>query len=354
MSRSLAVLVVLASFPALAHAQYDRTGSLRAANTTQVAVAREEVELDCTVTGSPDELECALHVTWTLENASQDAQTPQIVLTWPHEEEARVTVAGAEIAELPTIRPLTVVVAPASTTTVELRATLTLDWNYVAGESGIPGPLESLDPLYARHPLLAQPWVKVRRGFVWVRPDDLRFASIGPTEVRVRVPEGWHPGADLRSSDEAHLLTYRSPRENAPRRIGLELTRGSRGDFFRHGGPFLAFGGTIDAGFRGRVGYEIGLDEFVLVSVALDTDFEEQVIITPQVELASWGMVLIPSVSLGLGVPVRVTSTEDHPSTVGLRIESSATFYAVAFVASLDVWPSEGDFALSLLGRIGL
>ncbi|AKF10253.1 hypothetical protein DB32_007402 [Sandaracinus amylolyticus] len=347
------MLVVLASLPAVAEAQYDRTGSLRAANTTQVAVAREEVELDCTA-GAPDELECALHVTWTLENTSETAQTPQIVFSWPHEAEARLTVEGAEIAELPTIRPLTVVVAPGSTTTVELRATLTLDWNYVAGESGVQGPLESLDALYARHPLLATPWVRVRRGFVWVRPDDLRFASIGPTHVRVRVPEGWHPGADLRATDEARVLTYESPRENAPRRIGMELTRGSRGDFFRHGGPFLALGGTIDAGVRGRVGYEIGLGEFVLVSVAVDTDFEEQAIVTPQVELASWGMVLIPSLSLGVGVPVRVTSTEDHPSTVGIRIESSATFFAAAFVATLDVWPGEGDFALSILGRVGL
>ncbi|MDQ3030852.1 MAG: hypothetical protein M3Y87_00410 [Myxococcota bacterium] len=346
---------LLAATPA--RADYDRTGSLRAASTTRVELAREHVALACDpVAGTPDELDCALHVRWELRNSTEEALTANILLTWPHETAAQLTVAGAAIAELPTLRPVTVIVAPGASTNVELRATLRLAWNFVGG-NGIPGPLESLDALHARHPLLSQGWQTVRRGFVWVRPDDLRFASVGRTTARVRLPDGWYGGGDLRDSGEreggARIYTYESPEETPGRYVALELSRGNR-DFLRHGGPFLALGGTIDAGFRGRLGYEIGIEEFVLVSIAIESDFDRQVIVTPQVEVASWGMVLIPSLSLGVGVPIRVTNDVLYPSTAGLRIEASATFFAVAFVATLDVWPNDGTYQLTLLGRIGL
>ena len=340
--------------PSPARADYERTGSLRAAATTPVEVAAEELDLECGAGGEPDALECSLRVTWALRNPTESAQTPQVVLSWPRDEPAELRVAGARIDELPTIRPVTVIVPPGGTTTLELRATVTLEQDFTGSASGIATPLTAIDPVYARHPLLATPWVRVRRGLSWARPDDLRFAAIGPTRVLVRAPEGWHPGSDLRPTDEHRVFRYASPDEQASRYVALELTRGSRGDFFRNGGPFLALGGTIDAGFRGRLGYEIALDEFVLVSVAVDTDFERQVIVTPVVEVASWGMVLVPSLSLGAGVPIRVTDHADYPSAVGVRLESSATFYSVAFVATLDIWPVDGSYALSLLGRIGL
>ena len=42
---------------------------------------------------------------------------------------------------------------------------------------GIATPLTPLDPIHARHPLLARPWISVRRGLAWTRPDDLRFGA---------------------------------------------------------------------------------------------------------------------------------------------------------------------------------
>jgi hypothetical protein len=356
--------LALASLVVPSRARADRTGSLRAAAMTRIEVAREHVALDCDQPDAPDELECALHVTWELRNPTEEALTADVLVTWPHESEAHLTIASAPIGALPTLRPVTVIVAPGASTLVELRATLRLDWPFVGG-NGIRGPLESMDPLHARHPLLSQAWQSVRRGFVWVRPDDLRFASVGPTTARVSLPAGWHGTGALHDSGErdgsARIFTYESPTENPGRYVSLETSRGSRGEILRHGGPFIALGGTIDAGFRGRIGYEIGIDEFVLVSVAVDSDFDRQVIVTPQLEVASWGMVLIPSLSLGLGVPIRVTDSPSrgagdraYPSTVGLRIESSATFYSIAFVATLDIWPVDGTYQLSLLGRIGL
>lgn len=357
---ALALASSVCARPAIARAQIDHVGALRAAESTRAELARESVELDCHAAGdaSSDTLECALHVTWELRDPrppgeGDDALTARVQLTWTRDEEAQLTIGGAPIAELPTLRPANVLVPGTGTIAVELRATIRLERELVPG-SGVRSPLQPIDPLHARHPLIAEPWDRARRGLTWLRPDDLRFASVGPTEVRVRAPEGWHVGGDLRP-DGTFAPAERAEGSAPPaQRISIELSRGSRGQFFRNGGPFLALGGTFDAGFRGRVGYEIGLDEFVLVSVALDSDFERQAILTPQVELASWGMVIVPSLAVGLGVPIRLTDAPLLPRTAGIRIESSATFFAAAFVATLDVFPIDGSYQLSLLGRIGL
>jgi hypothetical protein len=132
--------------------------------------------------------------------------------------------------------------------------------------------------------------------------------------------------------------------------VGIELTRGIHTDLLRHGGPFIALGGTFDRGFRGRVGYELGIGELVLLEVALDSDFQQQVVIAPLIEIASYSLLLLPSLSLGAGVPIQVAPDV----RAGVRFEASATFYSLAFVASIDVWPVDGSWQLSLLGRAGL
>lgn len=328
------------------------TGALRATQTTPIEVAREHVALECRVSGATrDDLECQLHVTWELRNPTSAPLAAPIVISWPHDAAAELSIAASPTTELPRLRPASVIVGPNESTVVELRATLPMDDNL----RGRPDRLDSLDPIHARHPVLSERWQRVRREIVWVRPDDLRFGAVGPSSISVRLPEGWQGGGDLRPEGDL-VFAYSSSDQDPKAAITLRLSRGSEGDFLRHGGPFLALGGTIDAGFRGRLGYEIGLGEFVLVSLGVDSDFEHQVIITPQVEIASWSMVLIPSISLGLGVPIRVTNNALYPSTAGIRIESSATFFSAAFVATLDIWPGDPmtPYQVSLLGRVGL
>lgn len=328
------------------------TGALRAAQATPVEVASERVALECHATvDARDELECLLHVTWELRNPTSARLTAPIVISWPHEEMAELSIAGNPATEFPRLRPASVVIGPSESTLVELRATLRMDENL----RGRPERLDTLDPIHARHPVLSERWQRVRREIVWIRPDDLRFGAVGPTSISVRLPEGWEGSGDLHTEGDL-VFSYASSAQDPKGPITLRLSRGSQGDFLRHGGPFLALGGTVDAGFRGRLGYEVGLGEFVLVALGLDSDFEHQVIITPQVEIASWSMVLIPSISLGLGVPIRVTENAFYPSTAGIRIESSATFFSVAFVATLDIWPGDPmtPYQISLLGRVGL
>jgi hypothetical protein len=348
---AIAVALCLASSTARATAQSDRAGALRASTRTPVAVASEHVDLDCRAGEEENELLCALTVTWELRNDSQEAGTASIVLSWPFDAAPTVTANGAPLAEVPTLHPAAVLVPPGASAPVVLRATLRLRTTYVGTGAGVPIPVEPHDPLHARHPLLSTAWNVARRGLVWVRPDDLRFASVGPTRVTVSVPEGWHGIGHLRKTrDRARRYTYETPSRDPPNRIGIELARGSRGDILRHGGPFLALGATIDRGFRGRIAYEMGIGEWVLVSVALDSDLRSQVIVTPEVEVASWGVVIVPSLSLGVGLPIQVAPAVE----VGLRLETSATFHALGFVASFDYWPGQGLWEVSLLGRIGM
>jgi hypothetical protein len=345
------LVVAILSFASLARAESIRIGSLRATSSSGTELVSERLLLECSE-NTPNQLECSLRVQWELRHSSSEARTANILFTWPHDLDAELVLAGTSLDELPRLRPLAIVVPPQTSVILELRATLLLERDFAGALGG--GLLTELDPLAARHPILGESWQSASRGFVWIRPDDLRFASVGPTSIEVRVPDGWFGGADLKSSADARVFTYSSSEGSAHRDVTLQLSRGSRHGFIRHGGPFLAFGGTIDEGIRARLGYTVAFGEFVLASLAVDSDFERQVIITPQVEIASWSMVLIPSLSLGLGVPIRVTEHEMYARTVGLRVEASATFLALGFVATLDIWPATESYQITLLGRIGL
>ncbi len=335
-------------------------GALRASARSDAAVAAERITLDCTSTGAPDALSCALRVEWALTNATDDATTAALVFSWPDDSTPTVSVADAILPEAPTLRPVQVLVPPHGTVTVALEATLELDTPYLGVESGIPNPLTAVDPLHARHPLLSSAWESAVRGFAWTRPDDLRFASVGPTTVRARVPSTWHEGGALRAAESTpghRQLTYDPPAREPPGRIGIAFGRGERGELLRQGGPFVALGASLNVGrpsfeegFRARAGYTFGLHEFVLVSLSAESDFRSQVLVTPTVELASWGMIVVPSLSLGVGLPIQLAPTP-RP---GVRFEASATLYSVGFVASLDLWPDDGTTQLMLLGRIGL
>lgn len=107
-------------------------------------------------------------------------------------------------------------------------------------------------------------------------------------------------------------------------------------------------------GFRMRLGYEVAYPSYVLYSLNVDTDFQDEVVVAPVVELASDSvMFIIPSVGLGLGVPVRVWPEVD----VGLRGQLTLQWPLLGVVTSLDVYPgmdteAPGMFQATLLGQI--
>lgn len=339
-------------------------GHLDAGGTTDLDIAREEVTLDCAADGER-ELICSIVARWEIVNDADLARTPDLGLGWIGEPtDLEVRIADAVLAtELPRHRRLRIIVPAHERVVLEVRGRQRL-FPYAGTGPGwdIPPPLDPHDALAARHPLLAARWEIVRRGFPWRRASPIHFGGVGPTTIRIRIrgAEEWQPSvhadhpATESIEDGARVFTW-SPAEGdraVARAIGVELSRGIHTETLRHGGPFLALGATVGGEFRGRLGYEIGLGEWVLVSVAADTDFVREAVVAPLLEIASYSMLVAPSVSIGAGVPIRLA-----PYTrVGLRIEASATFFAVAFVASLDVYPDDVQYpwAVHLFGRVGL
>ncbi len=141
-------------------------------------------------------------------------------------------------------------------------------------------------------------------------------------------------------------------RANVPLRIAQE------GGFpVRHGGPFVGLGGTFDRGFRGRLGYELGFGELVVLSVAVDSDFIDWVVVGALLELATPSFVFPPSLSAGVGFAYRmaVSNALDLPRTsAGLRLEVGAVFAVVGITASFDYFPDDAAFTSSLLGRLSI
>ncbi|MGZ3477804.1 MAG: hypothetical protein ACXWUG_31605, partial [Polyangiales bacterium] len=73
----------------------------------------------------------------------------------------------------------------------------------------------------------------------------------------------------------------------------------------RNGGVVLGLG-SVDKQFRLRLGYEIASPRWVLYSANVDFDFRGKVILAPAVTFATPGILILPSLGLGAGLPVQV------------------------------------------------
>jgi hypothetical protein len=346
----LGVIVLLSALRARA----EPSGRLRTAHSTPIELVSEELSFRCEPNGAR-ELDCVLRVRWELRNPTGRAQEVGLLLNWEWGATHRASLTSDEelnSEEVPVARAARVRIGANETREV------TLVVEQAAGEPhaealGIPRGFQTFDPLHARHPLLAPRWELIRRGFEWATPSEMHFASVGPTRIFVQGPAGWRAaatdGEGVRDAEGRSELVASADAQDGVRPVFLE--RGFHNDIVRHGGPFLALGAAIDKGFRARVGYELGISDLVLVQVALDTDFSSQLVAAALLEVASWSAVILPSVSFGVGVPVQIRP-DVRP---GLRLEASATLFAAAFVATLDLWPqSDGGYTLTLLGRVGI
>jgi hypothetical protein len=202
---------------------------------------------------------------------------------------------------------------------------------------------------------------------LYTRPVRRDFAALGSIEVRAHLPEGWtlrtplprmeptHDGLDhtLRrepGSDEAH---------GEATNVEIFLERGNgAGDVIRNGGPFLALGATYDFGrngvvdFRGRLGYEIGFLDFLVLGAMVESDFRSHATVALVIEASTWSMIVPPALSVGIGGVVRAAGPTGP--TGGLRFVASAILYSVGFDATFDVFPQDGHWEITLAGRAGL
>ncbi len=126
-----------------------------------------------------------------------------------------------------------------------------------------------------------------------------------------------------------------------------------------HGGPFVGLNGWVGAaghppGPRARLaaGYELGITELFVASLAFETDFRAiaQALVIEIVSPQVW--FVAPSASAGIGVVARQLG--DRDADAALRLRAGLSWPVVGFVFDADYWPAVGGWTLAFGARLGL
>lgn len=217
-------------------------------------------------------------------------------------------------------------------------------------------------PALTRHLLLGDPAPPTSRFQLRYFVAPIRTFSGAPTlDVSLTLPASWtlmgaRDDAPVESLDDGRVRRRQKVDPAITDVLTIDVVLPSDG--YRGGGPLIGIGGTVDdsSHLRARLGWEIAAPSWLLTSVVADTDFQNDLIITPQVIAATPSiMSFIPSLGGGLGVPIRVLPEVD----VGVRIHMDLHWPVVAFVVALDIYPGlptdhPGMFEATLLFQVGL
>jgi hypothetical protein len=231
-----------------------------------------------------------------------------------------------------------------------------------------------LDGVSARHPLLHQGDAEQHiYGVDYLLSPIRTWAEVHRMEVSVRYPSSWDVSGSLYAGEGSPRETWRT-REGRGEKVesivlegkpepkskggALTMRISAPGRVVQHGGPFVGIGGVPGsgdaAGFRMRFGYEMAAPWWVIESISADFDFRGRVVVTPAVEAVSGQLVFLPSMGIGLGVPVQILPTP----TVGGRILATLQYPFVGFVTAVDIFPAPAprgtDVQVTLMGRLSL
>jgi hypothetical protein len=223
----------------------------------------------------------------------------------------------------------------------------------------------------ARHVLLAP---EPRRAEHWdidyfVEPIRTWAGSPG-IHVTVRVPSEWEVGSSpapqarsmpvatgwqLNREGTHTVATRHLEAASAPEWLNITLTKPQ--PVWSPGGVQLGLGAKLGGGgrFMARLGYQLALPEPLLHSLSVETDFREQLVLTPLTQYATPQVLILPSAGLGVGVPVQV-APEVRP---GLRLLADVHLGPLGAALTYDYYPEleegAGSFSrLILLLQVGL
>lgn len=346
-----------------------RFGALRTRAETTLEVRRERVDLACDAAGEGT-LDCDVTVTIAIGNASEADVTTSFNVTIERSTPFTMRAEDGTETEAPTVRPFDAPIAAGGERAIIFHGHLELGRPHSSGGVG-----SSIDGLTARHPLLATPIHHEVRRVLYSRPVRRDFASLGRIELHADLPPGWR----LRTSDPrfqstgdgSETLARDEGAEDArgPADVEIMLEEGTGPDPVRHGGPYLALGGTFFFGapeaatiVRGRLGYELGILDYLVLGASIETNFRDLANVAVLIEATTWSMVVPPALSAGIGPIFQVldggprtpgTPTISHHDA-GLRLAAGAGIYSVGFDATFDVFPADGHWEITLAGRAGL
>jgi hypothetical protein len=177
------------------------------------------------------------------------------------------------------------------------------------------------------------------------------WAGVGTITISVRYPSWWslkgHLVGALPGQPEKQEVVWIEVRDGNARiasgttsgrqreRLALELT--PLPPIIENGGAFFGIGGRVGphGGLRTRVGYEVALRQLGMLSLSMETDFAHVMQIVPAVELATPGVLILPSAGIGVGAAVQV-----RPDLrAGVRVEGSIHWFPLGFVTAVDFFP---------------
>lgn len=321
-----------------------RFGALRASpGSEMLRVTAETVSVRCEPAAGLV-ASCEFMVRWSLVS-SAPVET-SLYATVDGVEEPLLT-AGEATSDAPSLAPLRVRAQADELVEVSLR-----------GRVHVRARSETTDAIVARHPWLATPRPDQLGRVVFTRAVGRTFAAV-PDAVSMSIVTTGELAASVlgrRPTPDGTIELDRSALASRTH-IAVEVST-PRGFSVRHGGPFLGLGGAFDHGFRARLGYELGLDDVTVLSVAVDSDFADVLVVAALLELASPSFIVPPSVSVGIGPAVRQRlrpSPSGGAETSGVfRLEIGAVFVVVGVVVSFDYVPDDASFTTSLLGRLSI
>lgn len=316
---------------------------------TDARLLREDVHLECPPDSPP--VRCSLVATLTLANPTDTELSVKLAFSTAY---AVGEVRGALVQDSKpsTVERrtggATVTIPPNAQTTVELRVAMNL-WDRDHSTPLI------LPALRSRHLLLGdEPYWHQRLSNIIYAPGAWSEAEV-PVAYSRDFADGWEgEWADFDRPGTAETAATAAEGGGVPvpfpARPAAYVHPVRQGGAVFNGGPFVAVGASFERGFRLRVGYDVGFfNPYLLASLSAETGFDD-LVIAALFEVASPQVAyLLPTLSLGVGLPIRVTPVAE----VGFRVELSLGLI-VAFVATFDHYPGDNRTEVALFGRVSL
>ncbi len=303
----------------------------------------EAVDIDCDAT-----LQCEARVRWTLRAAPSPTGAERTLAFFADQAQLRrVTINGVPVdirvrrLETPDGGPSedrpapsrvrVAVPLPRSATALEVEVLASLRPRRAATTEWV------IDGRVVRHPVLTEPPDERELFYGGATPVEGGQALAAPptSTVSIEFQRPWRrvrrPSIDSTRVARGIVRVRPAPDDHGVTR--LQLRRGAP----LPGGPIAAVGLGMGQGNRRavvRAGYEIGSAPFLIHSAVVESDFAD-VSVVPATEVATANVALIvPSVSLGVGLPVRVFPRP----RVGIRTQAALSWPVFSLVGTFDVF----------------
>ena len=164
------------------------------------------------------------------------------------------------------------------------------------------------------------------------------FAGNSPVKLTLHTA-GEAVRVDL-NNDPTRVLTSGSNQIHIDHRAQMEIIHNQ---VFTNGGPIIGIGrmDQANSSFTTRLGYQVYAPHWLQLELSMDTNFDDVFVVSPTVEMISSSFMGLPSLGLGVGVPIQIQSE----TRVGMRTQFSAMMGPLGFVGSADLYHGEGSLS---------